>query len=184
MKNLVSSLKLIVLTLFVCSLAYPLVVLAVARTVTPDSASGSLVTDGDGRVVGSRFIAQPFNTPRYFWPRPSAADFNASAAGGSNLAPSSPALAERAAAQAARFGASPANPLPADLAAASGSGLDPHISEAAAKFQAARVAAARGLPPEKVEAVIETLAFQPGGWWAGARVVNILELNLALDRLE
>jgi K+-transporting ATPase ATPase C chain len=140
-----------------------------------------LILRPDGSVVGSRLIAQKFEQPRYFWPRPSAPDYNASGAAGSNKSPTSSALAERASALVERYGATPENPLPADLAAASGGGLDPHISERAALYQAERVARARGVARGRVEELVAEHAFSPGGPLTAERVVNVLELNLALD---
>lgn len=181
MNSLFVSLKLLVLTLLVCCFAYPLAVLGFARVVTPDTAEGSLVRNAAGEVVGSRLIAQPFTSPRYFWPRPSAVDHDGAGAGGSNLAPTNPALAERAANIIARLDVGADTPVPADLLTASGSGLDPHISEAGARLQAPRVAGARGLAVETVNAQIDARAFAPGGRLSPARIVNVLELNLALD---
>jgi potassium-transporting ATPase KdpC subunit len=183
MKNLVLSLKLIVLTLVVCCIAYPLAVLALAQTVARDSAEGSLIRDGSGNIVGSRLISQKFSHPRYFWPRPSAVDYNGAGSGGSNKSPTSPALAERALALANQHGATAENPLPADLATASGAGLDPHITEAAARYQAQRISTARGVNPDRVETLIKEGAFTPGGIFNPERLVNVLELNLALDKL-
>ncbi len=184
MKNLITSFKLVALTLLVCCVAYPLTVLAFAQAITPNSADGSLLTNADGEVIGSRLIAQSFVSPRYFWPRPSAADYNAQGAGGSNLSPSSPALTERAKALVSAFGASAERPLPADLVTASGAGLDPHISEAAALYQVARVAAARGWTEEKVEALVEAQAVRIGGALVPDKIVPVLALNIALDQAE
>lgn len=181
MNTLFTSLKLLALTLLVCCVAYPLAVLGFARVVTPDTAEGSLIRNADGEVVGSRLIAQPFTSPRYFWPRPSAVDHDGAGAGGSNLAPTNPALAKRAQEIIARLDVGAETLVPADLVTASGSGLDPHISEAGARLQAPRVAAARGLEVETVHARIDALAFAPGGRLSASRIVNVLELNLALD---
>ena len=182
MNDLFASLRICVATMLVCVVGYTAVVLGFAWSCAPAAAAGSLLRTADGTVVGSRLLAQAFAQPRFFWPRPSAVDWNAAAAGGSNLSPSNPALAERARRAIERFGATAANPLPADLATTSGSGLDPHISLAAASFQVPRVAAARGLPAATVQAVVERLAFRPGPFAAGERLVNVLELNLELER--
>jgi K+-transporting ATPase ATPase C chain len=160
------------------------VILGIAHVTTPDTAQGSLITNADGTVVGSRLIAQAFSEPHYFWPRPSAADYNASAAAGSNKSPTSSELTERGQELVGRYGATTQSPLPADLAAASGGGLDPHISERAAVYQAARVAQARGLETSRIEAMIAERAFAPGGFLTPDRIVNVLELNLALDALD
>ncbi|WP_294093465.1 potassium-transporting ATPase subunit C [Sphingomonas sp.] len=182
MPIVLSSLRIFAATLLVCVVGYTLVVLGIAQAVTPATANGQLLTDAQGRVVGSRQIAQSFTSPRYFWPRPSAVDYNGRGAGGSNKSPTSPDLTERAAETVARYGATAARPLPADLAAASGAGLDPHISLAGALYQVDRVAAARGLAPAAVRALVEQRAERPGGPFTAGRIVNVLDLNLALDR--
>jgi K+-transporting ATPase ATPase C chain len=182
MQSLVSSIRLVIATLLVCVVGYSAVIWTLGRILAPDTAEGSLVTTADGTVVGSRLIAQEFTQPRYFWARPSAVAYNAAGAGGSNKSPTSSELTERATQIVARYGATPANPLPPELAAASGGGLDPHISERAARYQVARVAGARGLPPAEVETVLAEHVFAPGGFLTPDRLVNVLELNLALDR--
>jgi K+-transporting ATPase ATPase C chain len=183
MQILIASVRLTVATLVICAGAYTVVILGIARIVTPGTAEGSLIAKDDGTIVGSRLIAQAFAEPQYFWPRPSAVDYNASGAGGSNKSPTSSDLTERAQELIARYGATPGNPLPAELAAASGGGLDPHITERAARYQAARVARARGIDTSRVEALIAERAFAPGGVLTPDRIVNVLDLNLALDAL-
>lgn len=180
MEVFVTSVRIVVVTMLICVAGYASVVLGVARTV-PDTARGSLLTTADGTVIGSRLIAQSFTQPRYFWPRPSAVDYDASGAGGSNKSPTSRDLTERARELVSRYGASAENPLPAELAAASGAGLDPHITVHAALYQAKRVADARGVPQGLVEAIIDEFAFSPGGFLATDRLVNVLELNATLD---
>jgi K+-transporting ATPase ATPase C chain len=182
MQSLIASIRLVVATLLVCVVGYTAVIWGVGRILVPDAAQGSLVTAEDGTVVGSRLIAQKFTQPRYFWPRPSAVDYNAAGAGGSNKSPTSSDLTDRAREIVAQYGATAENPLPPELAAASGGGLDPHISERAARYQVARVAAARGVPKTDVEAVLATHVFAPGAALTPDRLVNVLELNLALDR--
>jgi K+-transporting ATPase ATPase C chain len=182
MSSLIASLRIVVATLLVCVAGYTGAILGIAQLVTPDTAQGSLIARVDGTLAGSRLIAQEFKEPRYFWPRPSAAGWNASAAAGSNKSPTSADLTARATDLIARYGATAERPLPAELAAASGGGLDPHISEHAARYQAERVAAARGVPRPRVEALIAEHAFAPGGFLTSGRIVNVLELNLALDR--
>lgn len=184
MNNLLTTLKLTATTLLACCAAYPAALLAFARLAAPETAEGSLLRNGAGHVIGSRLIAQKFTRPAYFWPRPSAVDYHGVGAGGSNKSPTSRALTERAQALITQYGATPENPLPADLAAASGAGLDPHITLQAARFQAARVAAARDLAPARVEALIEQSAFSPCPPFSSTRLVNVLELNLALDGLK
>jgi K+-transporting ATPase ATPase C chain len=179
----VTSFRLAALTSLVCVGAYTLLILAFAQLVTPDTANGSLLVRADGSVVGSRLCAQAFTEPRHFWPRPSAVGYDAAGAGGSNRSPTSTDLRDRAQRTVLMHGATPEHPLPADLAAASGSGLDPHITESAARYQIPRVAAARAIPSTSIEALVERLAFAPGGPFAPGRIVNVLELNLALGDL-
>jgi len=176
-----ASLRVAVATMLVCVGGYTLVILGVAQS-TPHTAEGSLIRRANGTVVGSRLIAQKFEQPHYFWPRPSAWDYNAAGAAGSNKSPTSPDLAERARKTVHQYGATSEKPLPADLAAASGGGLDPHITQHAARYQAQRIANARGMARGQIEALITQHAFAPGGPLALERLVNVLELNLALDR--
>lgn len=185
MALIVTSLRLVLATMLVCVAGYALVILGVAQFF-PHTAQGSLIVK-DGKVVGSRLIAQSFTQPKYFWPRPSAAGkdgYDATSAAGSNKSPTSEDLAQRGAAMVARYGATPEKPLPPELAAASGGGLDPHISVHTARYQAARVAQARGLPQERVDELIARHGFAPGGILTPVRLVNVLELNLVLDALQ
>lgn len=182
MQSLVTSLRLCAITLLICVGTYTALILGIAQAITPDTANGSLLQRPDGSTIGSRLLAQQFTQPRYFWPRPSAVSYNAAAGGGSNKSPTSPDLTLRAQHILAACGATAAKPLPADLAAASGSGLDPHITESAALYQVRRVAAARHLTPVKLEALVRRHAFAPGGCFTSDRLVNVLELNLALDQ--
>lgn len=177
----------LVATLFftlLLGVAYPLLITGVAGLAFPAQASGSLVRNGQGQVVGSRLIAQPFAEDRYLHPRPSAAGadgYDASGSSGSNLGPLNPALAERVAesAQALKTGA--AGPIPADAVTTSASGLDPDVSPANASRQAARIAAARGVPAAEVEAVIARHVEARALGVFGQPRVNVLETNLALD---
>jgi K+-transporting ATPase ATPase C chain len=182
MASLVSSIRLVIATMLVCVVGYTAVIWGVGRILVPDAAQGSLITAEDGTVLGSRLIAQKFTQPRYFWPRPSAVDYNGSGAAGSNKSPTSTDLTDRATGIIAQYGATAANPLPPELAAASGGGLDPHISERAARYQAARVAEARGMAVSEVETLVSQHVFAPGNLLTSDRLVNVLELNLALDR--
>lgn len=184
MQSFITSLRISAATIAVCVVGYSAAILGIAQLLTPTTANGSLIKTADGVVVGSRLVAQEFKEPRHFWPRPSAVGYNAAGAGGSNKSPTSEALTERAEALIALHGATPERPLPPELATASGGGLDPHISEQAARYQAARVALARGLPEARLEALIQEHAFAPGGPLTPARLVNVLELNLALDRAD
>ncbi len=183
MTYLLPSLRLWIATVIICVLGYCALVLGFAQVAAPFQADGSIIVQ-KGKPVGSRLIAQNFTQDRYFWPRPSAADYNGMGAMGSNLSPTSAKLAQRAAQTVSRYGASQAAPVPADLVAASGGGLDPHISLNGARYQARRVASARNLDVRAVDAAIDRLAFAPGGPLAPDRIVNVLELNLALDRLD
>ena len=183
MNYLLPSLRLWLVTILVCVIGYAGLMLAFAQTVAPYQANGSII-EVNGQDVGSELIAQDFTSPRYFWPRPSAAGYNGMGAAGSNLSPTSDDLTARAAETIARYGATPDNPIPADLVAASGGGLDPHISLAGALYQVDRIAEARGLDPDLVRDLIEEQAVVPGAIFAPERIVNVLQLNLALDRLE
>ncbi len=183
MNALLASLRITVATMAICVAGYSAAVWAFAQAAAPHTAEASLILSQDGTVRGSSQIAQAFIEPRYFWPRPSAVNYDAAGAGGSNKSPTSPEIAERGREIAAAYGATSDKPFPAELAAASGSGLDPHISEAGALYQAARIAEARDLSAEEVEALIRRDAFAPGGFLGPDRIVNVLELNLALDAL-
>jgi K+-transporting ATPase ATPase C chain len=172
-------------------LAYPLAITGLAQGLLPHQANGSLVTRGD-RIVGSELIGQAFTGPRYVHGRPSAtttadpadatrtvdAPYNAAASGGSNLGPSSRALLEAVQGRVAALGVTQA---PADLVTASASGLDPHVSPAAAMAQVARVAAARGVAPARVEALVQRHTEGRSFGIIGEPRVNVLALNLALD---
>jgi potassium-transporting ATPase KdpC subunit len=172
--------------LMLAALTLPLLVTAIGQAAFPTQARGSLIRR-DGVTVGSALIGQPFSVPKYFWGRPSATGpvpYNAAASSGSNQGPLSPALhdAVRGRIEALRA-ADPDNalPIPVDLVTASGSGLDPHVSPAAAAYQVARVARARGLGADEVRALVaeHTQGRQFG--LLGEPRVNVLELNLALD---
>lgn len=180
----IGSLRVVVATQLVCSVLYPAVVLALAKVVVPASAEGSLVRDLDGQVRGSALLAQRFERPEFLWPRPSACDWNASAAGGSNLSPTNPKLTERAQELLPRLEASSERPAPPELVTASGGGLDPHLTLRAALYQAPRIARARpGVEQGRIEALMREHAFSPGFGLGGEPLVNVLAVNLALVEL-
>lgn len=185
-RTLRRALTLFLLLTLVTGILYPLAITAVARLAFPSQAAGSLI-ERDGRVVGSALIGQSFSDPGHFWSRPSATSpmpYNAANSSGSNLGPSHPALADAVKARiAALRAADPDNvaAVPVDLVTASGSGLDPHISRAAADYQARRVARARGLPEARVQQLIESHTERPWLAFLGEPRVHVLRLNLALD---
>lgn len=182
MSDFISGLRVAAATMVICVAGYTALILGFAQAVTPATANGSIVTNENSEIVGSRLIAQAFTSPEYFWPRPSAVDYDAAGAGGSNLSPANPQLAERAEALiAAHGGATEERPIPADLVTASGAGLDPHISLEGALFQAERIATARGAEVADVTSIIRDMAYAPGAFFTEGRIVNVLELNLALD---
>ncbi len=162
---------------------YPLAMTAIGQIFFHHAADGSPIVR-EGRVVGSALIGQSFTRDDYFWGRPSAAGsgYDARASSGSNLGPTSQALADRVRAEAERYGVE-ARDIPVDLLTTSGSGLDPHISPAAAQFQAQRLADVRHIPVETVRRLIETHTELPVAGILGEARVNVLELNLALDEL-
>jgi K+-transporting ATPase ATPase C chain len=177
----------IVSTLFftlLLGLAYPLAVTEAARALTPFQANGSLIRDKSGQVVGSALIAQAFAKPEYLHPRPSAAGkgYDATSSGGSNLGPLNPDLIKRVKADAdALRKEDGATVIPADAVTTSGSGLDPDVSPANARMQAARIALARGIDAAQVQAVIDQNTTGPTWGFLGQPHVNVLKVNLALD---
>src|SRR5882724_12556483 len=182
------AIALFVIMTVLTGIIYPFAVTGLAQLLFPAQADGSLVTAG-GQPVGSRVIGQSFSDPKYFWSRPSATSpqpYNATASSGSNQGPLNPALTDAIKTRIeALKTADPANtlPVPVDLVTASASGLDPEISIAAAKYQAARVARVRGLAPEQVRALIDAHARGRLLGLLGEPRINVLELNLALDSL-
>jgi K+-transporting ATPase ATPase C chain len=181
------ALRMLVVLSLLTGIAYPLLVTGIAQLAFPRAANGSLVVD-NGKILGSSLIGQPFDDPKYFWSRPSATSpqpYNAMASSGSNQGPRNPALVEAVAARVKAL--RDADPdqratVPIDLVAASASGLDPHISVAAAEFQASRVAKARGLPIDKVQSLVSAHTEGRTFGILGEPRVNVLALNLAIDR--
>jgi K+-transporting ATPase ATPase C chain len=180
-RETVSALLACLVTFVLCAVAYPAVVWGLAQLAFPHQAEGSLIYDHQRNVIGSELVAQPFASDRYFHPRPSAVDYKADAAGGSNLGPKNPDLRKKIAERAEGLKATPDRPAPVDLVTASGSGLDPHISPEAAEYQLRRVAAARGLPEDRVRALIDAHTERSGAMIGAPPRVNVLRLNLALD---
>jgi K+-transporting ATPase ATPase C chain len=183
------ALVMLILLTLITGIAYPLLTTGLAQLLFPGAANGSMLYRGD-KAVGSALIGQNFTRADYFWGRPSATGdsaYNPLASAGSNLAATNPALDKAIAERAAQLRqANPAmsGPIPVDLLTASGSGLDPQISIAAAQYQLARVAAARHLPPEQIAKLIEDNTDRATPNFMGESVVNVLKLNLALDALK
>jgi len=178
------TLKLYFWMVVLTGLVYPLLITLVAQVTMKHKADGGFLEVG-GKVVGARLIAQKFQSDRYFWPRPSSGDYNALSSGGSNLGPTSLALKkaidERQAALEKGHGKAE---IPSELLYASGSGLDPHISPKAALYQSERVAKARGLDKQKVIDLIDKYTEHPSFGFMGEPVVNVLNLNIALDGIK
>lgn len=185
MKNLITAILLTIVTTIMFGLIYPLVVTGLAQVIFPDKANGQLITRGDGTVIGSRIIGQPFVGPGYFRSRPSAAGtagYDAGASSGSNLGPTSKKLMDRITGDFEKLQAeNPGRPVPVDLVTASASGLDPHISPAGADFQVPRVARERGITEAQVRQFVEAHTQRRQLGFLGEPGVNVLELNLDLD---
>ena len=181
-REVVHALAACVLTFAICALAYPAAVWGLGRLAFPSKAEGSLVYGRDRTVIGSELIAQPFASDRYFAPRPSAVDYKADATGGSNLGTKNPDLRAKVAERARALKATDSNPAPVDLVTASGGGMDPHVSPEAADYQAVRVATARNLPVDRVKALIARHVDRSGFLIGAPPRVNVLNLNLDLDR--
>ena len=174
------ALSLLLLMTLLTGVAYPLLVTGVAQVAFPDQANGSLIHDADGKVRGSRLIAQDFTGDGWFHPRPSAGAFATVASGASNFSPSNPALATRVIDDAHKLQVPNQGPVPLALLTTSGSGLDPHLPPAAIAYQLARVAAARNVPVSTLQQLLDDNTERP---LVGPPVVNVLALNMALEKL-
>jgi potassium-transporting ATPase KdpC subunit len=184
MKNFVTAILMTAVTAVLLGLMYPLAVTGLAQVLFPDKANGQLIVR-DGRVVGSRLIGQPFASPGYFRSRPSAAGaagYDAGASSGSNLGPTNRKLIDRVQAEVEKLRAeNPGRPVPVDLVTTSASGLDPHISPAAAEFQVPRVARERGVSEDQIRRAVRAHTEGRQFGFLGEPRVNVLELNLDLD---
>jgi K+-transporting ATPase ATPase C chain len=183
MKNLVTAVLMTIVTTILLGLIYPLLITGLAQVMFPDKANGQLITR-NGVVIGSRIIGQPFSSPGFFWSRPSSAGtgYDASNSSGSNLGPTNQKLIDQVKANVAQLQrTNSGKPVPIDLVTGSASGLDPHISPAAAEFQIPRVARERGMTEGEIRLLVEqhTEGRQLG--FLGEPRVNVLELNLDID---
>jgi K+-transporting ATPase ATPase C chain len=184
-KHLITAFLMTIATTILLGVLYPLLITALAQVLFKDKANGQLITR-NGEAIGSHIIAQPFTSAKYFHPRPSAAGngYDAANSGGTNFASTNQKLIDRIQADAKSLHEeNPSQPIPVDLLTTSASGLDPEISPAAAEFQVARVARARGLPESTVRDLVQKHTDQRDLGLLGEARVNVLELNLALDDL-
>jgi len=179
MKTILQSLRIYLVLTLLTGILYPLAMTGVAQLLFPKQANGSRIIE-NGKLVGSDLIAQKFESPKYFWPRPSSADYATVASGASNKGPTSADLKKSIDERREKVG----NDAPVDLLTASGSGLDPHISPEAARLQLARVAAARNRSIQQIARIVDQTIEAPQLGFLGEPRVNVLKLNLALDQLD
>jgi potassium-transporting ATPase KdpC subunit len=178
MKTTLQSIRIYIVLTLLTGIIYPLVMTGLAQLVFPKQANGSRIIE-NGKLIGSDLLVQKFESPRYFWPRPSAADYATVPSGASNKGPTSADLKKSIDERRAKLG----KDAPVDLLPASGSGLDPHISPEAAQFQVARVARERKLPNEQIATLVQQATEPPQFGFLGEPRVNVLQLNRLLDRL-
>jgi len=178
MKTILQSLRIYIVLTLVTGILYPLAMTGIAQLLFPKQANGSRIVE-QNKLVGSDLIAQKFESPRYFWPRPSSADYATVASGASNKGPTSADLKKSIDERRAKFGSD----APVDLLTASGSGLDPHISPEATRLQISRVATARNVSIQKISALVDQTIEPPQLGFLGEPRVNVLRLNRALDQV-
>ncbi len=178
MKVLFQSIRIYIVFTLLTGIIYPLAMTGVAQALFPRRANGSRIIE-NGKLVGSELLAQKFESPRYFWPRPSSVDYATIPSGASNKGPTSSDLKKLVEERRAKFG----NNAPVDLLTASGSGLDPHISPEAADLQISRIATARNMPTKKIAELVNRATEQPQLGFFGEPRVNVLLVNRALDQL-
>jgi K+-transporting ATPase ATPase C chain len=188
MKNIITTFRVAIITLIITGIIYPFAVTGIAQFLFPEKANGSMIKDEKGNIIGSELIGQTFSKPSYFQPRPSDAGngYDASNSGGSNLGPSSRKLKDRIKADTERLiseNPDAKGPVPSELVMASASGLDPHISPEAAMWQVQRIAKARKTDPETIRQITENSVNGRDMFIFGEPMVNVLELNIELDRI-
>jgi potassium-transporting ATPase KdpC subunit len=178
MKTILQSLRIYIVLTLLTGILYPLAMTGIAQFLFPKQANGSRIVE-NGKLIGSDLLVQKFESPRYFWPRPSSADYATVPSGASNKGPTSADLKKSIDERRARFG----NDAPVDLLTASGSGLDPHISPEATHLQISRVAAARNMSIQQISTLVDQATEAPQFGFLGEPRVNVVRLNQALDQL-